>query len=88
MTRPASTNDIVVEDEDNEMLSIVLACAGVSVNQTLLYLLYEKVVSKIHQGREIIAIGALENGAFCTVLVKISINFSPSYSTVFFSITV
>jgi hypothetical protein len=67
MTRPASTNDIVVEDEDNEMLSIVLACAGVSVNQTLLYLLYEKVVSKIHQGREIIAIGALENGAFCTV---------------------
>jgi hypothetical protein len=67
MTRPASTNDIVVEDEDNEMLSIVLACAGVSVNETLLYLLYEKVVSKIHQGREIIAIGALENGAFCTV---------------------
>jgi hypothetical protein len=67
MTRPASTNDIVIEDEDNEMLSIVLACAGVSVNQTLLYLLYEKVVSKIHQGREIIAFGALENGAFCTV---------------------
>jgi hypothetical protein len=41
-----------------------------------------------HQGGEIIAIGPLENGAFCTVLVKISINFSPSYSTVFFSITV
>jgi hypothetical protein len=80
-----------------------------------------------HQGREIIVIGALENGSFCTVfsenfhkfypllqysiffpsqytsllykilqlvrwkmvhfalfLVKISINFSPSYSTVFF----
>jgi hypothetical protein len=41
-----------------------------------------------HQGREFIAIGALENGAFCTVLVKISINFSPSYSTVFSPITV
>jgi hypothetical protein len=47
MTRPASTNDIVVEDKDNEMLSIVLACAGVSVDQTLLYVLYKKVVSKI-----------------------------------------
>jgi hypothetical protein len=44
--------------------------------------------SDLHQGREIIAIVALENGAFCTVFVENSINFSPSYPTVFFSVTV
>lgn len=43
----AGASDFVVDDEDNEILSAVLACAGVSVDQALLYLLYEKVVSKI-----------------------------------------
>jgi hypothetical protein len=29
--------------------------------------LFAKVTNTVHQGREFIAIGALENGAFCTV---------------------
>jgi hypothetical protein len=37
-----------------------------------------------HQGREIFAIGALQMVHFALFLVKISINFSPIYSTVFF----
>jgi uncharacterized membrane protein len=39
------------------------------------------VVPMAHQGREIIAIVPLENGAFALFLVKISINFRPGYST-------
>jgi hypothetical protein len=42
------------------------------------------VKRNVHQGREIIAIGALENGAFCTVFSENFQNFSPSYNTVFF----
>jgi hypothetical protein len=38
----------------------------------------------VHQGREIIAIVPLENGAFCIVFSEISINFRPGYSTLLF----
>jgi hypothetical protein len=41
-----------------------------------------------HQRREIIATVPLENCAFCTVFCEIYINFSPSYSSTVFSITV
>jgi hypothetical protein len=50
---------------------------------------YQEYIKAPHQGREVIAIGALENGVFFTVfLVKISINFSSSYKYSIFSITV
>jgi hypothetical protein len=45
---------------------------------------WSRILTQIHQGKEIIAIVALENGAFCTVFSEIFHNFSPSYSTVFF----